>query len=145
MSKPESHSVRSTSWKPGWLESKLTQIRSDRRKVMPAVQSATLRAFWATISGSPRIRRMKVAPTSGRKMTRDSSGQSLIAGGASQDEQVPGDQGSDPDQHGEGVVIEIAALEPDRLTGDVEHARRNAVRAKPVDNVDVVSLPQAEA
>ena len=46
---------------------------------MLAVQSATLRAFWATTSGSPRIRRMNPAPASGRKITRESSGQSLIA------------------------------------------------------------------
>ena len=46
---------------------------------MPVVQSATLRAFCATTSGSPRISRMKPAPARGRKITRESSGQSLIA------------------------------------------------------------------
>ena len=46
---------------------------------MVAVQSATLRAFCATTAGSPRIIRMNAAPASGRKITRDRSGQSLIA------------------------------------------------------------------
>ena len=46
---------------------------------MLAVHSATLRAFCATTSGSPRIIMMNAAPASGRKITRDRSGQSLIA------------------------------------------------------------------
>ena len=79
MSTPTNHWPFSTSWKPAWVGSKLAQIRSESRKVMPEVHSATLRAFWATTSGSPRISRMKPAPASGRKMTRDRSGQSLIA------------------------------------------------------------------
>src|SRR5919106_1433110 len=113
MPKPN-HSTFSTSWKSARLGSKVPQISSESRKVMLAVQSATLRAFWATTSGSPRIRRMNPAPASGRKITRDRSGQSVIARVRSQPEQVPGDQGRDPDQHGEGVVVEIAGLQADR-------------------------------
>src|SRR5918996_5096987 len=100
MPKPN-HSTFSTSWKSARLGSKLPQISSDSRKVMLAVQSATLRAFCATTAGSPRISMMNAAPASGRKITRDRRGHSLIAA-PSDREQVPGDQGGDPDQHGEG-------------------------------------------
>src|SRR5688500_8600305 len=145
MSKPANHSTFSTSWKSARAGSKVPQIRSDKRKVMPAVHSATLRAFCATTSSSPRIRRMKPAPASGRKITRERSGQSLIARLPSQPEQVPGDQGGNPDQHGEGVVVEEAGLQADRAPGDGERARRDAVGPEVVDHPDVDRLPEADA
>src|SRR5919106_4492426 len=99
MLKPTNHSACSTSWKSWRVGSKLPKISSDRRKVMPEVHNATARAFWATTSGSPRIKRMKAAPASGRKITRESSGQSLMSRSSLDHEEVPGDQERHPDQH----------------------------------------------
>ena len=60
-------------------------------------------------------------------------------------EHEPGDQRGDADQHGEGVVIEVAGLQPHHVAGDVEHARGDAVRPEAVDQPAVAALPQQAA
>ena len=60
-------------------------------------------------------------------------------------EHEPGDERRDADQHGEGVVIEIAGLQPHDVAGHVEHARRDAVRPEAVDQPAVAALPQEAA
>src|SRR5215213_4872381 len=125
MLRPGSQVLFSTSWKPACELSKLAQIKSERRKVTSAVHKATLRLLRATISGSPRMKKMNAAPTRGRKVTRERSGQSPI-GSASQHEQIPGDEAGDPDQHGEGVVVEVAGLQPHGAPGRGQRAGRDA-------------------
>ena len=60
-------------------------------------------------------------------------------------EHEPGDEGGDADQHGEGVVIEIAGLQPHDAAGHVEHAGGDAVGPEPVDDQAVAALPQEPA
>ena len=51
----------------------------------------------------------------------------------------------DPDQHRKGVVIEVAGLDLHDVAGDIEHPRRDAVRAEAVDDVAVALLPEEVA
>ena len=60
-------------------------------------------------------------------------------------EHEPGDEGGGADQHGEGVVIEIAGLQPHDVARDVEHAGGDAVGAEAVDQPAVAALPQHAA
>ena len=50
-----------------------------------------------------------------------------------------------PDQHGEGIVVEIAGLQPHHVAGHVEHACRDAIRTKAVDEPAVAALPEQTA
>src|SRR5215212_3422493 len=106
MPSPPSHGLFSTSWKPGCAGSKLAQTISATRKVTSEVHKATLRLLRATMSGSPRISRMNATPTSGRNVTRESNGQSPMCS-PDRHVEVPADQGRDPDQHDEGVVVDV--------------------------------------
>ena len=45
-------------------------------------------------------------------------------------DEIIGDERRDADQHGEGIMIEIAALQPHDAIGDVDDARGDAVRAE---------------
>src|SRR5919109_3138281 len=141
MLKPTNQSARSTIWNSWLAGSKLLQIRSDRRNVIADVHSATARAFCATTSGSPRISRMKAAPASGRKITRESSGQSLMRQSSPDHEHVPGDKERNPDQHGKGVVIEVAGLEANRAPRDVDRDGGEAVGAVAIDHAQIAALP----
>src|SRR5208282_1183490 len=60
-------------------------------------------------------------------------------------EHEPGDESGDADQHGKGVVVEIAGLQPHDVAGHVEHARGNAVRTETVDDKTIAALPQQPA
>src|SRR6186997_3115110 len=91
------------------------------------------------ISSSPRMMSTKSAPIAGRKVTVERIGQSVIS---PRREHEPRDQRDDADQHGESVVVEVAGLELDHPLGDVEYARRDAVRAESVDEPAVALLPQ---
>src|SRR5690625_887075 len=90
---------------------------------------------------------MKKTPTSGRKVTRESNGQVLIAGPPSprRPEHVPGDQQDKADHHCEGIVVEIAALQPDRAMRQAARCACDAVRAQAVDQRPVTQFPQAAA
>src|SRR5262245_10619668 len=57
----------------------------------------------------------------------------------------PCHEGGDTDQHGEGIVEEIAGLQPYHSLGDIEDARRDAVRTEAVDQPAVALLPQEAA
>src|SRR3989338_9216382 len=108
MSNPGIHSARSTNWKPALSVSKPNQRKRESRNSIPLVHSATLRTLAATTSASPRMNRMKAAPTSGNMIKSERMGSSNIACGLSHlSQDIPGDQPDDADQHGEGVVIEI--------------------------------------
>src|SRR5262245_57299525 len=112
-------------------------------KMISVVHSATQRALRCSASPSPRITVMNRAPTSGRKVMTDRTGQLMSAHPNAKHE--PGDQGGDADQHGKGVVIEVTGLQSHDATGHVEHARRDAVGAPAVDQPAVAVLPQDAA
>src|SRR6476660_6701587 len=138
---PPSQGRRSTNWKSAEAGSKRQTRMSEIAKVMRVVHSATHRALRAPVSSS-RSRAMNSAPASGRKVTTERIGQ--LASVRSR-EHEPGDGGGNADQHGEGVVIEIAGLQPHDAAGHVEHAGGHPVRAEPVDNEPVAALPQEPA
>src|SRR5580692_4324535 len=80
------------------------------------------------------------APTNGRKVTSESSGQWLMA--LSPGDQVPGDQRDDADQHGKGIMVDIARLQPTRLARQFAGRGGDAVRSEAVDDRPVAGLPQ---
>src|SRR6202030_3482680 len=60
-------------------------------------------------------------------------------------EHEPGDESSRANQHGEGIVIEVAGLQPHDVTGDIEDAGGDAVRSEAVDQPAVTALPKQTA
>ena len=103
-------------------------MNSEITKVKTVVHSAMLRMLRARCSPSSRISRIRNAPTSGRNVTvredRPVGHQMLLPN------IIQVTRRGDADQHGEGIVVEIAGLQLDHAVGDVDHARRNAVRAE---------------
>src|SRR5436853_7349877 len=102
-----------------------------------------LRALRATIASSPREVAMKPTPTRGRNVTRDRSGQWLMARPRSPRHQIPGDQGDDTDQHGKGVVVDIAGLQPAGFPRQFAGRGGDAVRPEAIDDRGIAGLPQA--
>src|SRR6266404_1133796 len=136
-------SARSTNWKSAVFGSNSNHSTSDSPKSISDVHSAMLRALRATTSSSPRVIRMKAAPTSGKKVTSERSGQWLTAAFLrSSREQVPGHDRDEPDHHREGIVIEVAGLQSARLARQVAGHRGNPVRTEPVDDRTVAGFPQ---
>src|SRR6201985_4036370 len=125
-----SHDVFSTNWKSVCVASKRQTRISERPKVTSVVHSAIQRELRRAASSSPRLIQTTSAPNSGRKVTTDRMGQITIS--LASHEHEPGNQPGDADQHREGVMIEIAGLDLDDVTGDVEHACRHAVGAEGV-------------
>src|SRR3546814_1296373 len=76
------YEMRISDWSSDVCSSDLSHSNSDTRKVMLVVHSATERALRATISSGPRARKMKAAPTSGRKVTIESKGMLDIGSGS---------------------------------------------------------------
>src|SRR5215510_9640284 len=116
---------------------------SEIANVISVVQSAIQRALRFSASPSPRIIMMSSAPTSGRKMVTDRIGQLMSTCPSAEHE--PGDERRHTDQHGEGVVVEIAGLQPHHAARHVEHARGDTVRPEAVDQPAVAVLPQYAA
>src|SRR5437764_14070450 len=107
---------RSTNWNAAVLGSKLTHSAIDSANTITEVDSAMWRALRATTVSSPLDSIMKAAPTSGRKVISESSGQWLTGSPfRSLRYQVPADQRDDADQHGKSVMIDVAGLQPARL------------------------------
>src|SRR5215470_16509896 len=103
-----------------------------------------MRDWLATISSSPRVSMMTATPTSGRKVTSDRRGQWLMPALLLR-QQIPCDQRNDADQHGKGVVIDVAGLQPAGLARQLTGGGGDPVRTEPVDNHAVAALPQAVA
>src|ERR1700737_467278 len=83
--------ARSTNWKSAVFGSNSNHSTTDSAKSISDVHSAMLRAVRATTASSPRAIRMKAAPTSGKKVTSERSGQWLTAAFLrSAREQIPG-------------------------------------------------------
>src|SRR5437868_4909725 len=108
-------------------------------KVTSVVHSAIQRALRRSAGPSPRNARMKSAPTSGRKVVTERTGQLMFRSSAGKHE--PGDERRHAQEHGERVMIEVTGLQPDRAARDVEHARRNPVRPEAVDQPAITTLP----
>src|SRR5262245_56518527 len=135
------HSARSSNWKPGLVRSNPNHSSRESRNTADEVHSATQRALRATCASSPRMPAMKTAPTSGRKVMIVRRWGMLLTISPSAAEQIPGHQDDDADQHREGVVIDVAGLQPGRLLGDILRDRGDAVGAKPIDDLAVPALP----
>src|SRR5215475_13916383 len=138
-----SQDVFSTYWKSVCAGSKRHTKISEMPKVTSVVHSAIQRELRRAASSSPRLIQTISAPNSGRKVTTDRMGQATIS--LASHEHEPGDQACDADQHREGVMIEIAGLEPDHVARDVEYPRRHAVGAEAVDDGAVAVLPELVA
>src|SRR3546814_433641 len=140
-------SARSTNWKSALARSKRNHRNSETAKVTSEAQSAMERAFLAARASSSwrTKKRIHKAPASGRKVIVESSGQPVIAGSPQLAQDVPGDEDDDPDQHGKGVVVNVAALQRRGAPRGALGGRRHAVRPQAVDDPAVAALPQAEA
>src|SRR6476661_4318070 len=133
----------SSNWKPALVGSKWTHSSSDTTNVTSEVISAALRQFRSTASFGPCTTRQNSAPTSGRKVTTERIGQLAIA--LSHEQHEVGDECRHADQHHEGVVVEVTALEAAEHAGDVLRARRQAVGAEAIDRGAVALLPEHPA
>src|SRR5690349_8489378 len=103
------------------------------------VHNATQRALRFVASLSPRNAMMNRAPTIGRKVMTEITGQVVMSASR---EHEPGDQRGGADQHGEGIMIEIAGLQPYDAARHVQYAGGHAVRSKPVDKPTVAAFPE---
>src|SRR5439155_12988927 len=137
---------RSTNWKSAVFESNWSHSSSDNAKSISDVHSAILRALRATTTSSPRAVRMNPVPMSGTKVTSKSSGQwltTIVPGSARQ--KVPCDQRYEPDHHREGVVVEIASLQPARPSRQIAGDGRHPIGPEPVDHRAIAGFPQPVA
>src|SRR3546814_19718493 len=87
---------------------------------------------------------MNSTPTSGRKMTRERTGQSLIMTSGSEG-QVPAHQGDHPNQHREGVMIDVPDLQPPGAYRPAAGQRRYPVRHPPVEHGAVAHQPALQS
>ncbi len=71
MPKDGIHATFSTNWKFAVELSKPVHRKIEATKVASDAHSAVALAFRATVSSSPRIRRIAIAPTVGRNVTRE--------------------------------------------------------------------------
>src|SRR5262245_47035210 len=117
----------STNWKSALVRSNSNHSTADSRKVSSEVQSARYRALRATASGSPRRNRIRTDPTTGRKVTMERIGQSLMVRSPRLPVEIPGHQQHDADQHGEGIVVDVARLQLARPARQAAGERGNAV------------------
>src|SRR5437868_14277225 len=101
-----------------------------------------LRALRATIASSPREVMMNPTPTRGRNVTSDRSGQWLMARRRSPEHQEPGDQGDDTEQHGEGVMVDIAGLQAAGFPRQFARRGGNAGGPEAIDDRRIAGLPQ---
>src|SRR5436305_15088903 len=106
----------------------------DKTNTISEVDSAMFRALRATTASSPREVMMNPTPTRGRNVTSDRSGQWLMARPRSPRHQIPGDQGDDTDQHREGVVVDIAGLQPAGFPRQLARRGRHAGGPEAIDH-----------
>src|SRR3954470_23354135 len=142
---PASQGCFSTNWNSAEPASKRHTRISDTARVTSVVQSATQRALRLPASSSPLSIMMNSVPTSGRNVVIERMGQLAMSVPSPGREHEPGDERRDADQHGEGVMIEVAGLHAHNIARDVEHARRDAVRTEAVDQPAVALEPERTA
>src|SRR5215467_12792762 len=141
MTVPASHGLRSTNWNSAEAGSKREASISTITRSISVTHNATQRALRLTAASSPGSTMMNSAPSSGRNVMTESIGQ-LAMSVASAREHEPGDERRRSDHHREGVMVEVAGLQPHDVAGDVDHPRRDAVRPEPVDQPAVAATPQ---
>src|SRR5215471_10596847 len=129
----------SSNWKPALVGSKRAHRISEIRKVTTEVTSATLRQLRSTASFGPLTIRQNSAPSSGRNVTTERIGQLVIA---LPHEHEVGDQSRHADQHGEGVVVQIARLEAHQHARHVLGTGGDVIGTEPVDRRLVALLPE---
>src|SRR6185437_7589415 len=141
-----SQSCFSTNWNSADAVSKWVTSSTETAKVTTVVHSAIQREVPRANGELPcAISAMRIAPSSGRKVTTERIGQVICRNPSVHREHEPGDDRRRADQHGEGVVIEVAALEAHDVARDVEHARRDAVRTEAVDQPAIAAFPERAA
>src|SRR5262249_6462368 len=135
----------STNWNSAEAASKRDASSSAIARSIVVTHSAVQRALRFAPASSPAgSSMMNSAPTSGRKMMTESIGQLAMSVAPARDPE-PGDEQPRPDQPGERVVVEVAGLQPHHVAGDVDPARRDAVRSEAVDQPAVAAAPQQAA
>src|SRR5579863_6719367 len=144
MPKDGIHSCVSTNWKSAVVGSKSTHSRIDSANVISDVHRAAMRALRATTSGVPRTQAMNTAPTTGRKVTSDRIGQ-LAVMAPSPEQQIPGDQQHDADQHGKGIVVDVAGLQQAGAARELERIGGERIGPEAVDDGAVALLPEPPA
>src|SRR5258708_6393618 len=145
MLKVGSHSACSRNWNSAVAGSNHAQMNSDRTKVMSDVHSAIQRAFCAISTGSRRgSMKMRRTPTSGRNVVRLRIGKLLLMAGPSPDrlEEEPRHHDDRADEDGEGVVVDVAALQAPGAHGEIDRPCRDAVGTETVDDGAVALFPQ---
>src|SRR3569832_2968231 len=141
-----SHSCFSTNWNSAEAVSKWVTSRTETANVTFVVHSAIQRDVPRAIGELPRaFSAMRIAPSSGRMVTTERIGQVICRNPSVHREHEPSDDRRRADEHGEGVVIEVAALQPHDVPRHVEHARGDTVWAEAVDQPAVAALPQRAA
>ena len=136
----------STSWKPACAGSKSRPDHQRQRRTSRSdVHSATLRGCCGPRPpGSPRMKMMNATPSRGRNVTSESSGQSPHDAHPTVTEQVPADQHGDADQHDEGVVVDVAGLQPHRAACAASSVAR-AIPSGPNRSMMPTSPPRQSA
>src|SRR5882724_3889219 len=138
------HSSFSSNWKPALVTSNRAHRSSEITKVTSEVTSAALLQLRSTASLGPFTTRQNSAPTKGRNFTSDRIGQLDIATLPRRQHEV-GHEAGDADQHREGIVIEVAALETHQHARHVLGARGDIIGTQPVDGRFVTLLPEHAA
>src|ERR1700744_371965 len=133
----------SSNWKPALVGSKWTHSSSETRKVTSEGISAALRQLRSTASLGPWTTAQNSAPTKGRKVTTERIGQLAIVLPHEQHEVA--DECGHSDQHHEGVVVQVAGLEPAQHARNRLGAGGDAVGAEAVDRSAVALLPEHPA
>src|SRR5437588_220641 len=116
-------------------------MKSSEEKIPTIIDSSARNAtmysrtwMWIEIQLAPLDSMMNAAPTSGRKVISESSGQWLTGSPfLSPRHEIPGDQPDDADQHGKGVVIDVAGLQPACLARQFAGRGGDPIRPEPID------------
>src|SRR5436309_9191847 len=61
------------------------------------------------------------------------------------DRHIPADNEGKADEHGECVMIDVAALQLDDAPRHIDHSSSDAIRPEPVDDSAIAALPEQPA
>ena len=115
--------------------------RTSRASTISAIQ----RTMLSTRSSLPGTNSSSSAPTAGRKVMTVRMVVVEVHPKQPPGRDRPGEQRGDADQHGEGIVVEVAGLQLDDARGDVLHPVAEALDDGLVDQPVVEALPQRRA
>src|SRR5262245_51843079 len=139
---PVSHVVCSTNWNSAVEPSKSAHSTRERTSTINVVTNATSRAKSSARShpGAEQNEKRAYGGQEGDDREDGPGHRSRSLTGWTV-EKEPRHQPAYAKQHDEGVVIDVARLQPDRAPRRVEHARGNPIRPEPVDDADIALLP----